>query len=263
VHTDDKPIELAVCRSTYNDMRVVRTGTRVDLDVDGATYATYDAHAVMTGYSWDALAVSTAALSRAPTSVLVLGMGGGTVARQLRALHPSCAITGIEIDADVIRLSRQHLQLDDVAAIIHVEDAYDFLARETARYDVVIDDLFLTGTDDVVRARVPEGATMQLLQNRVAVGGIVVCNLITDRGHVRVRNRARAAFASSFASVFVATPPLGLNEILIGGGAALTTEAANARRDQLSNVLRGDDAQRVVDVTFTTLGTQPSSGTRR
>lgn len=223
---------LETMRTPWNTMEVVQIGARVDLDVEGATYATWHPEHVLTGYSWDGLAVG--GLLRAagpPSSVLILGLGGGTVARQLRTFCPDIRVVGVEIDPGVVDLARRHLHLaEDIE--VHVADAYDWLARSDDHFDVVIDDLFLTGATDVVRSRVPEGDTLALLRRRVAPGGVVVANLITDVGdHSAVRRRARAAFRAAFPVARVVRPPRGLNEILVGGddllpGAALKPYSA-------------------------------------
>ncbi len=200
-------------------MSVVRVGDRIDLDVEGATYATWHPRHVFTGYSWDGLTLGCLLRHDGPPrSVLILGLGGGTVSRQLRTLLPDVRIVGVEIDDGVIDLARRHLHLDDSDVEVHVADAYDYLAQTSERFDVVIDDLFLTGADDVVRARVPEGDTLSLVRSRVAEGGVVVANVITDAGaHAVVRRKTRAAFRAGFASCRVVTPPRGLNEVLVGG----------------------------------------------
>lgn len=207
-------------RTPLNTMAVVQIGARIDLDVEGATYATWHPEHILTGYSWDGLALGGLLRpSGLPSSVLILGLGGGTVARQLRTFCPDIHIVGIEIDPGVIDLARRHLRLpNDIE--IHIADAYEWLARGDSTFDVVIDDLFLTGATDVVRSRVPEGDTLGLIRRRVAPGGVVVANLITDSGaHQVVRRRARAAFRAAFAVTRVVRPPRGLNEVLVGGDA--------------------------------------------
>jgi SAM-dependent methyltransferase len=214
---------LETMQTPFNTMEVVQVGERVDMDVAGATYATWHPEHLLTGYSWDALSVGC--LLRAagpPASVLLLGLGGGTVARQLRHFLPGVRIVGIEIDQGVVDLARRHLHLDE-AVEVHVADAYDWLASATETFDAVIDDLFLTGATDVVRSRVPEGDTLALVRRRVAPGGVVVANLITDVGdHNTVRRKTRSAFRDAFASVRVVKPPRGLNEILVGGDGVKT-----------------------------------------
>lgn len=220
-------------KTPFNTMSVVLTGDRVDLDVEGATYATWHPRQWMTGYSWDALSMGCLLRHEGPPkSVLILGLGGGTVARQLKRFIPDVRIVGVEIDPGVVDVARRHLHLDE-SVEVHVKDAYDFLADSDERFDAVIDDLFLTGETDVVRSRVPDGDTLKLVRSRVAEGGVVVANLITDKGeHAKVRAASRAGFGAAFASTRIVTPPRGLNEILVGGartrpGSALAVWAAH------------------------------------
>jgi spermidine synthase len=213
---------LAKATTVVNDMRVVQTGLRVDLDVDGATHATWHPNDLLTGYSWDALAVGAMLGADVPKSVLILGMGGGTVARQLRFMLPALDIVGVELDPEVLSLARQHLHLDDAQATVVMADAYAYLAEAGACFDVIVDDLFLSGPEDVVRARVPEGETMALLRSRLNPGGVLVANTITDEGqHRAVADAAQAAFQSSFRAVVTVTPPRGLNQIVVGSDGGL------------------------------------------
>jgi spermidine synthase len=153
-----------------------------------------------------------------PQSVLLLGLGGGTVTRQLRALLPAARVVGVEIDDGIVGIARRHMELDAQGVEVHIEDAYAYLARTDEKFDAIVDDLFLTGPTDVVRTRTPSGKTLSLLKKRLAPGGVLVANLITDVGeHRTVRLATRAAFKEAFASVRVVIPPRGLNEILVGG----------------------------------------------
>jgi spermidine synthase len=226
------PVFVERRRTSHNLVDVWRAGGRIDLDVEGATLATWHPRRVLTGYSWDAL--TAACLLRgggAPERVLVLGLAGGTMVRQLLHLRPATRVVAVEIDAGILELSRQYLRLGELDLEIVLDDAYAYLARTRERFDAVIDDLFLTGPDDVRRSRVPEGETLELLCRAVAPGGIVVANLITGPGHTVVRRRARTAFRAAFPRVRTVVPQLGLNEILVGGqevqtGAALAGAAA-------------------------------------
>lgn len=216
-------VELESITTPFNSVSARRVGERVDLEVEGATFATWHPKLVMTGYSWDSLAV--AALLRGdgpPKSILTLGLGGGTVTRQLRMLLPDVRLVGVEIDGAIIDLARRHMDLDAQKLEVHIEDAYQYLATTTDTFDAILDDLFLTGATDVVRSRTPKGETMALLKKRLAPGGVLVANLITDVGdHKPVRQETRQAFLDAFASVRVVLPPRGLNEIIVGGDRTL------------------------------------------
>ena len=100
-------------------------------------------------------------------TVLILGLGGGTVARQLRTLAPDAAITGVDIDPGIVDLARRHMALDALGVEVVVGQADRFLAETGRRFDAIIDDLFLSGPADVVRSSIPTGETLALLKDRL------------------------------------------------------------------------------------------------
>lgn len=80
-----------------------------------------------------------------PEKVLVIGGGDGGVLREI-AKH-SCVkeITICEIDADVIKYSKQYLPglavgYDDPRVTVHVMDGMEFMRQNQNTYDVIITD---------------------------------------------------------------------------------------------------------------------------
>jgi len=71
-------------------------------------------------------------------NVLILGLGGGTVAKLIRKYWPGAKITGVDIDPIIVELGRKYLNLDgDIE--IKIQDAAKFVP---GRYDLVIVDLY-------------------------------------------------------------------------------------------------------------------------
>lgn len=70
-------------------------------------------------------------------SVLILGLGGGTVANLVGKHWPKTKITGIDIDPVMVELGKKYLGLTGVH--VKIQDAYDFDSRG---YDLVIVDLY-------------------------------------------------------------------------------------------------------------------------
>ena len=228
---------LEAVATDYNTIAVVATGVRINMDVEGATFATWHPRFLMTGYSWDAL--SAACLLRAdgpPATVLLLGLAGGTVARQLRALAPEAAITGVDIDAGVVDLARRYMGLDELGIDVVLADADRFLAETEMRFDAIVEDLFLSGPGDVARPQIPVGERLALITARLAPGGIVVTNLITEPGgpHFALRRQVRRVFPEVFSSVRVVQPPRGFNEILVGGERSRPGTALRGHADRLA-----------------------------
>ena len=71
-------------------------------------------------------------------SILILGLGGGTLAKLLRKKYPNAKITGVEIDPIMIELGKKYLDLDKYDIDIKIEDTNKFKFDE---YDLVIVDM--------------------------------------------------------------------------------------------------------------------------
>lgn len=71
--------------------------------------------------------------------ILILGLGGGTLAKLLRKKYPNAKITGVEIDPLMIELGKKYLDLDKYAIDIKVEDTNKF---KFDKYDLVIVDMY-------------------------------------------------------------------------------------------------------------------------
>lgn len=77
------------------------------------------------------------------TSCLILGLGGGTLAKLLRKKYPDAKITGIEIDPIMIELGKKYLDLDKYNVDIKIQDAFKFLEKNKNKYDLLIVDTYL------------------------------------------------------------------------------------------------------------------------
>ncbi|MCP4502239.1 MAG: hypothetical protein GY822_19955 [Deltaproteobacteria bacterium] len=226
-------------RSAFNEVSVCKRGERIDLDVEGATYATYHPDFFLSGYSWDALAAGCLLHPQAKNEdqtlrILLLGLGGGTVTRQLRQLLPNAHLEAVEIDEEVLRLARTHMMLGAQNILTHTKDAVQFLVDTAETWDVIVDDLYLTDDDDVIRPKVPDGEYLQLLCKRLAPGSVLLANVITDVGHHEVQARVRNAFAEHFVEMGIVTPPRGLNEIVVGGEKLLDESAITSQESVFS-----------------------------
>jgi spermidine synthase len=85
-------------------------------------------------------------LNPKPERILMIGLGGGTLAEALAKLHPDAKIDLVELDPAVIRAAETHFGLDRRRyASIVAEDGRVYVrraAREGKRYDLVLLDAF-------------------------------------------------------------------------------------------------------------------------
>ena len=128
-------------------VRVDDEGETRTLVVDETFASFYRPGEVATRCVWDAIAAPLLWLPPARRRrILVIGLGGGSVARIARALAPSARITGLELDADVVDLARQHFDLDALGLEVEIGDALAWLERYAGggrRYDAILEDVFV------------------------------------------------------------------------------------------------------------------------
>ena len=174
-------------------VEVRRTSRGLELRLDGTLASSHPTGGAGTGPVWDALALPVLALPpERRRSALILGLGGGSVARVLRALAPWVRIVGVEIDPAVVSAARAHLSLDAAGVEVVIADALSALRGERRKFDLIVEDVFIGATRDVRKpAGFPE-PVLALARRRLAPGGLLVCNTIHEGLAVATALRAHA-----------------------------------------------------------------------
>lgn len=151
------------------------------LIVDETFASLYRAESPATGCVWDALAAPLLALPPARRRrVLLLGLGGGSAARIVRALAPEARIVGVELDAEVVRLARAHFDLDALDIEVRIEDARAVLRAESGPFDLVVDDIFVGRGDAVRKPDWLPHPGLDLAAGLLARGGLLVTNTLDE-----------------------------------------------------------------------------------
>jgi len=213
----------------FQTLEIWKSAASCEFRVAGAVHAWWHRDRFLTGLAWDNLAA--AALLRPagpPRSVLMLGVAGGTTLRTLRHLLPDAEITAVEIDPDILEIAREHMELDRLGVEIHVADAYEWVRQCKRKFDVVIDDCYLAGAEDVFRPERDPGRLIEILRPAISRGGLFAMNLVTGSGHRRLQSKTRAAARRAFSQVKSVTTPDSMNEALVGGGEILGATALGA-----------------------------------
>ncbi len=79
-------------------------------------------------------------------NILIIGGGGGIVARKFITDDPSVVVDHVELDPRVVEVSHRFFHFETGPRLrVHVEDGRNFIRRTTERYDVVILDAFTIG----------------------------------------------------------------------------------------------------------------------
>lgn len=216
----------AVVDTAFQQVQIWKSTRQCEFRVAGAIHAWWHERRFLTGLAWDNLAA--AALLRPagpPRSILMLGLAGGTAMRILRHLLPDCRLVAVDIDSEIVALAELNMRLGDLGIEIHFGDAYAWIARCREKFDVVIDDVYLAGRDDVFRPGNSDSRQIASLQRLLKPGGLLLANLVNGAGHRAVQIRTRAAFRAAFPVVRSVTTPESLNETLVGGAEVLAASA--------------------------------------
>ncbi|WP_395046726.1 spermidine synthase [Flavobacterium sp.] len=104
--------------------------------------------------------------------ILVLGVAGGSVIKTLvDEIKYKGKITGVEIDPEIIKIANTYFKLDEVKNLeIVIDDAFEFVLKTKAKYDLIIIDIFLDTT-------MPNFLFETFFINRV-------CSLLKSRGFI-------------------------------------------------------------------------------
>ena len=191
---------------------VLQRGGGLQLRVNGTLASFQRPGRALTGPVWWALAAPLTLLpARGRRRVLLLGLGGGSVARVLRVLDPEAELVGVELDRDVLRLARRHFGLDDLRVEVVVDDVFRYLHRERRRFDLIVEDVFVGSLRSVHKPPGLLAEAYPLMKRRLRRGGLAVSNTIHESPAVV---RAMRTFGGRVISLDVRHH---WNRIVVGG----------------------------------------------
>lgn len=127
-----------------------------------------------------------------PRSGLLLGLGGGTLAQLLARRAPGIALTGVDVDPEVVAFGQEQFghRLPNLRVVIADAFAYAFRCPET--FDYIAVDLF-------VGRQLHRGVLAKPFLRRLAAlltpGGEIAVNLMKDRRTESHLHRVRQVLA--------------------------------------------------------------------
>ncbi|OZG63476.1 spermidine synthase [Bifidobacterium lemurum] len=126
----------------------------------------------LTGMYYDT-ALAAPALADNADSALILGMGTGTYARQLRQYYPDMEITGVEIDEKITELAGEYF--DEPADVpVSTYDGRAWLAASDETYDVIMVDAY---QDITIPFQMSSVEFFEMVKEHLNPGGVMVVNM--------------------------------------------------------------------------------------
>jgi len=138
-------------------------------------------------------------------SLLVLGMGTGTYAKQCLTYFPGMTAEGVEIDRKIVDLSHRYFELPEEIPVA-VEDGRAYL-RNAGTYDLIMVDAY---QDITIPFQMSTQEFFELLKEHLNDGGVLVLNMNMKQNE---EGGINDYIIDTVASVFpaVATVPVGNN----------------------------------------------------
>ncbi|MDQ2640860.1 MAG: fused MFS/spermidine synthase [Pseudomonadota bacterium] len=163
----------------------------------------------------------------APKSVLVVGLGGGTIPTALREVLPDATIDAVEIDPAVTKVARRYFGFkDDNKLKVHEMDGRVYVKRairEGRKYDAILLDAF---DHEYIPEHLLTREFLQEVKSLLSPGGVLVGNTFSS-------SRLYAHESTTYAAVFNTFYNLkAANRVIVARPAGLPTPQQMAARAQ-------------------------------
>jgi spermidine synthase len=215
--------------SAYNYIQVVQVATTTELILNEgqAIHSEYDSSDNLTHNYWDYLLVADAFRPAqdtppSPRSIAILGLAGGTSARQYRLAYGSQVdITGVEIDPAILDAGHRYFHLGDAGAHEVVADARYWLDTQAATYDVMIVDAY---RQPYIPFHLTTKEFFQQLRDHLNPGGVAVVNVGRTASDYRLVDAIASTMAAVYPNVYLIDDPNFTNTLVFGTNEPVTMQ---------------------------------------
>ena len=198
-------------------------------------YATKDV------WDWMALTALLPEPDDGRTDVLIIGLAGGTVSNLithlLSPLLPDVAITGVEIDRQVIEVADRYLGLDRSRLTTVAADGRIWLRGSDAEFDLIILDAYHQPS---IPSHLATAEFFEDVSGHLATGGLAVLNVFAPVKQSRILDGIGATWSAVFsrAQILAGHATNGLASHLLFGGPAVPIDTQRYALAQIPDSLR-------------------------
>lgn len=161
-----------------------------------------------------------------PNSVLVLGLGGGVIPRELRYYYPEAVIDVVEIDEAILPLAKQYFAFaEDEKMKVFIDDGRMFIKKQLRgphppQYDLIILDAF---NGDYIPFHLMTREFLEEVRRALSPRGVVAANVFFDN---QLFDAEWATFLAVFGRCEVFLGRFSGNAILLSGGSQVQMPSA-------------------------------------
>jgi predicted membrane-bound spermidine synthase len=234
--------------SVYNYIQVLNDDGEylLALNEGQAVHSIYDPNNLVTGGPWDYFGLGPLFADNFDASQVnsacIIGLAGGTAAREFAEAYPGIAIDGVEIDGEIARLGKKYFGLDDVPNLsIHIKDGRYFLETTKTTYDIVAVDAY---HQPYIPFQLTTKEFFELVRDHLNENGVAVINVGRTETDYRLIDVISSTMRSVFPYVFAVDVDRFDNTMLFGFSspaslASFATHAAALAPGSLLGVVSG------------------------
>ncbi|HEU5377443.1 MAG TPA: fused MFS/spermidine synthase [Ktedonobacteraceae bacterium] len=238
--------------SAYNYIQVVNVGheTQLILNEGVGIHSIYDPDNSLTGGPWDYF-LDAPYFNNPPftpqqvRNVCVIGLGAGTIPRELTAAYGPISIDGVELDGEIVNLARQHFHMNEPNLHVIVQDGRYYLQTTQKKYDEI-------GIDAYQQPYVPfQLATKEFFQevrSHLTPTGVAVINAGRTNTDLRLVEALAQTMHAVFPNVYIVDTARFTNSIIIATNAPTSLSNFRANTANLSNSLLQEVATSSIQV---------------
>lgn len=162
------------------------------------------------------------------TSVLMVGLGGGSAQRLFAHYYPDLRIETVEIDPVVLQVAKSYFFFKESdRQKVHLEDGRVFLRRTQSKYDVIMLDAYVQGRyGSSIPQHLATKEFFEIVRDRLTTNGVVAFNVIGTTGgwHANIIGAIYQTLKAVFPQVYHFSCGSSQNVVLLATKAGVRVE---------------------------------------
>lgn len=227
--------------SAYNYIQVVKVGNELQLILNEGVgiHSIYDPNNILTGGPWDYFGIAPYFNNPPFTpaqvhNVCVIGLGAGTIPRELTAAYGPIPIDGVELDGEIVNLAQQYFHMNEPNLHVIVQDGRYYLQSTQKKYDEIAIDAY---QQPYVPFQLATQEFFQTVRSHLTPTGVAVINAGRTNSDFRLVEALAQTMHAVFPNVYIINTARFTNSIIIATNARTTIGNFLLNTEGLNNPL--------------------------
>jgi len=227
--------------SAYNYIQVVRVGDEIQLVLNEGVgiHSIYNPKQILTQGPWDYFMIAPY-FNKPPFTqnqvrrACIIGLGAGTVPREINAAYGPIPIDGVEIDGAIVDIGRQYFHMNEPNLHVIVQDGRYYLQTTSRKYDLI-------GIDAYQQPYIPfQLATLEFFQEvraHLTPSGVAVIDAGRTNKDFRLVEALAQTMRGAFTNVYIIDTERFMSSLIIGTNAPTSLDNFRINATRLTNPL--------------------------